>query len=194
MLTFHTVFLLEFLLLRITNAKKKFRRSQKMKGYVIEGYVFSASVLRDGLFLKKLFLTVTDTRRLKILNLKCKKMQLIKWTWQPYLQSTTSAVPSWHLLPSADSDIPSGQAQVVVPVGSTKQKWLHWTFEDLHGVVTVFLPLPNYVVRRDNLLSHKYFLVNSFILLQFVFEWIFYLFWLTILKVVKKKASKQRPF
>lgn len=188
------MFLLEFLLLRITNAKKKFRRSQKMKGYVIEGYVFSASVLRDGLFLKKLFLTVTDTRRLKILNLKCKKMQLIKWTWQPYLQSTTSAVPSWHLLPSVYSDIPSGQAQVAVPVGSTKQKWLHWTFEDLHGVVTVFPPLPNYVVRRDNLLSHKYFLVNSFILLQFVFEWIFYLFWLTILKVVKKKASKQRPF
>ena len=144
--------------------------------------------------LKKLFLTVTDKRRLKILNLKCKKMQLIKWTWQPYLQSTTSAVPSWHLLPSVYSDIPSGQAQVAVPVGSTKQKWLHWTFEDLHGVVTVFPPLPNYVVRRDNLLSHKYFLVNSFVLLQFVFEWIFYLFWLIMLKVVKKKASKQRPF
>ena len=135
---------------------------------------------------KKLFLTVTYTRHLKIQNLKCKKMQLFKWTWQSYLQSTTFAVLSWHLLPSADSDIPSGQAQVVVPVGSTKQKWLHWTFEDLHGVVTVFPPLPNYVVRRDNLLSHKCFLVNSFILLQFVLEWIFYLFWLIMLKVVKK--------
>lgn len=52
--TFDTVFLREFLLLRITNAKKKFRRSEKMKWYVIEGCIFSARILRDGLFQKKI--------------------------------------------------------------------------------------------------------------------------------------------
>ena len=98
------------------------------------------------------------------------KNRIVKWTWQPYLQSKTFAVPSWHLLPSTYSDIPSGQAHVSAPVDPTKQKWLHWTFEDLHGVVTVVLPLPNYVRRKDHLLPDKQFLVKFVIFFQFLFE------------------------